>query len=431
MAFVSNSVDRADGPPCVSLYLPFRCARCYRETVNTALSIGDIVEVTTERLAYGGDAVARHDGLAVFIPLAAAGERLRVRITERKKNFARAAIDQVLEPSPSRREPPCQYFGECGGCQLQHLTYAAQLESKTGFVRDALERIGRIDWPHEIKIRSAAEFGYRGRAQLRIDRKTGRVGFNRAASNAVCDVTSCPILAPELDEALRSLREVVSAAFETDLSSSRFSHVDIAAGESGVSFEPSIEGLPGGALRRVVQTAVYTFTPSTFFQANREMLENLIGEAIGQDSGELAIDLYAGVGLFTIQMARRFARVIGVEADARTAQLALDNMTANGLTNVEFHSSSVEPWVKSFAQSKTERPDLVLLDPPRTGAAEAVAHIAALKPARISYVSCDPATLARDLRTLIDNGYQLSQVTAIDMFPQTYHIETVAALVRR
>src|SRR5438309_5505533 len=117
------------------------------------LSIGDIVEVTTERLAYGGDAVARHDGLAVFISLAAPGERLRVRITERKKNFARAVIDQILEPSPSRREAPCQYFGDCGGCQLQHLTYAAQLEAKAGFVRDAIERIARIDWPHEIKIR--------------------------------------------------------------------------------------------------------------------------------------------------------------------------------------------------------------------------------------------------------------------------------------
>ena len=133
------------GTPLQVHLLPSNPLTCYRDTVNETLSIGVVVEVTAERLAYGGDAIARHDGLAIFVPLAAPGERLRVRITERKKNFARGAIDRILEPSPSRREPPCQYFGDCGGCQLQHITYESQLESKIGFVRDALERIGRID----------------------------------------------------------------------------------------------------------------------------------------------------------------------------------------------------------------------------------------------------------------------------------------------
>jgi 23S rRNA (uracil1939-C5)-methyltransferase len=151
--------------------------------VEETLNIGDLVEVTTERLAYGGDAIARHEGLAIFVAFAAPKERLRVRITERKKNFARAVIDQILEPSPVRREAFCRYFGDCGGCQLQHVSYEAQLEAKTGFVRDALERIGRIDWPHEIEIRHGAEFAYRGRAQIKVDRKEGRVGFSRAASN--------------------------------------------------------------------------------------------------------------------------------------------------------------------------------------------------------------------------------------------------------
>lgn len=242
---------------------------CYRETVNeTLLSVGDIVDVSTERLAYGGNAVGRHNGLTVFIPFAAPGERLRVRITERKKNFARAVIDQILEPSLSRREAPCQYFGECGGCQLQHLTYAAQLESKTGFVRDAIERIARIDWPHEIKIRHAAELGYRGRAQVKLDRKTGSVGFNRAASNAVCDVASCPILLPELDEALRSLRGAFAGATVKDHILPNRSQIDLAAGESGVSIDPAFEGLPGGALQRTVNESVYNFSASTFFQAN-------------------------------------------------------------------------------------------------------------------------------------------------------------------
>ena len=398
---------------------------------NPRLKIGDIVDVSTERLAYGGEAVARHNGLAVFIPFAAPGERLRVRITERKKNFARAVIDQILEPSPSRREAPCHYFGDCGGCQLQHLTYAAQLEAKAGFVRDAIERIARIDWPHEIKIRHAAEFGYRGRAQVKLDRKTGSVGFNRAASNAVCDVVSCPILVPELDDALRSLRGAfVSATLEDHLLPNR-SQIDFAAGESGVSFDPAFQGLPGGVLQRSVNGAVYHFSASTFFQANPGLLDELVDEAVGSDSGEVAIDLYAGVGLFTIQLARRFRRVIGVEADRGAATFASENITANGLANVEFKNDVVEAWMKGFVETEAQPPDLIVLDPPRTGAAEAVNHIVAAQPSGITYISCDPPTLARDLRTLVDSGYELTKVTTIDLFPQTYHVETIAALVRR
>jgi len=398
---------------------------------NSLLSVGDIVDVSAERLAYGGDAVARHNGLAVFIPFAAPGERLRVRIIERKKHFARAVIDQILEPSPSRREAPCQYFGECGGCQLQHLTYAAQLDSKTGFVRDAIERIARLDWPHEIKIRQAAEFGYRGRAQVKLDRKAGSVGFNRAASSAVCDVASCPILVPKLDEALRSLRGALVSATVKDHVLPNRSQIDLAAGESGVSFDPAFEGLPGGSLERTVNGAVYNFSASTFFQTNPGLLNELVDEAVGSDSGDVAIDLYAGVGLFTIQLAKRFTRVIGVEADRGAANFASGNITANGLANVEFKNDVVEAWMKSFVETKAPPPDLIVLDPPRTGAAEAVNHIVAAQPNRITYISCDPSTLARDLRTLVDSGYELTKITAIDLFPQTYHVETIAALVRR
>jgi 23S rRNA (uracil1939-C5)-methyltransferase len=398
---------------------------------DTSLSIGDTIDVTTERLAYGGDAIARHDGLAVFVRYAAPGERLRVRITERKKNFARGVIDRILEPSPSRREPLCQYFGDCGGCQLQHISYDAQLESKIGFVRDALERIGRIDWPHEIKIRHAAEFGYRSRAQVKVDRRAGRVGFNRAASNAVCDVTSCPILVPELDEALRSLWRALGHEPGEDQSLPNRLQIEMAAGESGVSFEPSLGGLPAGALQRTVQGAVYNFSASTFFQGNPSLLDELVEVAVGETSGDLAIDLYAGVGLFTIQLARRFSRVIGVEADTAAANFALENISTNHLTNIEFHNSKTESWLKSFVEAKAPPPDLVLMDPPRSGAAEAITHIVGVKPSRITYVSCDPTTLARDLRTLLDSGYELTRITAIDLFPQTFHVETVAALARR
>ena len=391
---------------------------------HASLTVGDIVEVTAERLAYGGDAVARYDGLAVFIPLAAPGERLRVRIVERKKSFAQAVIERVLEPSPSRRKPPCTYFGDCGGCQLQHLSYQAQVEGKLGFVRDALERIGHIDWPHEIRILHGEEFGYRGRAQIKIDKKTGRIGFNRAGSNAVCDIVTCPILLPELNEALRPLRAIAS---EADVG-----QVEMAAGELAVSFTPAFAGLPAGALTRTLRSAIYNFSPSTFFQANPGLLGELIDEAVGGESGELAVDLYAGVGLFTIQLARRFNRVIGVESDRESARFASENLRANRITNAEFHVSDVETWLKrSLDEGITHSPDLVLLDPPRSGASPAVPLIVALKPARIVYVSCDPATLARDLRSLTDSGFGLSTITAIDLFPQTYHVETIATLENR
>ena len=399
------------------------------KTVNDTLKVGDVIEVITERLAFGGDAVARYDGLAVFVPFASPKEQLRVRITEKKKSFVRAVIEQVLAPSPFRREPPCQYFGKCGGCQLQHLTYEAQLESKAGFVRDALERIGRLDWPHEIKIISAAEFGYRSRAQVKIDWKARRVGFNRANSNVVCDVETCPILAPELDRALASIRDAV--ANPNDHTQSRSYQVEMAAGENAIALEPPIAALPGGPLRQVVHNAIYNFDPSTFFQSNSLLLDELIDKALGPrsgDRGDLAIDLYAGVGLFTIQMARRFKRVIGVESDARAAKYALQNIAVNELTNIEIQTSSVESWLESYLATNPTPPDFVLLDPPRTGAAESVPLIAALKPSRITYVSCDPATLARDLRVLVDSGYELSRITAVDLFPQTYHVETVVTL---
>ena len=401
---------------------------CYGQPVTSSpILVGDVIDVTTERLAYGGDAIARHEGLAIFVPFAAPGELLRVRITERKKNFARAIVDRILEASPTRRDPRCRYFGECGGCQLQHISYDAQLEAKIGFVRDALERIGRIDWPREINIRHRNEFSYRGRAQVKIDRKTARIGFNRASSNAVCDVSECPILVPELDAGIRSLRSALENS-EPRLPN-RF-EVEMAAGESGISFEPALEGLPGGPLLRIVGRAVYRFGPSTFFQANPGLLDDLIAEAVGDEAGTVALDLYAGVGLFTIQLASRFTRVIGVEADSGAAEFARQNIRENHATNVEFHNGKVELWLNNYLDSKGPSPDFLLLDPPRTGAADAISKIVKLNPARVTYVSCDPATLARDLRMLIDSGYELSRIAAVDLFPQTYHVETVAALVR-
>ena len=393
------------------------------------LGVGDVIEITTERLAYGGDAIARHEGLAIFVPFAAPNERLRVRVTQRKKNFARAVIDSILEPSNSRREPHCQYFGSCGGCQLQHLTYPAQLEAKVGFVRDALERIGGLKWHREIPIRHSEEFKYRGRAQIKVDHLNGRVGFNRASTVEVCDIKTCPILVPELDEALKTLRVKVGDSLKNRHQSSLRSQIEIAAGDSGVSIEPALREFAHSPLQRTVRGAIYRFGATTFFQANPGLLEDLIEAAVGVESGDLAIDLYAGVGLFSIQLARRFNHVIGVEADKSSAEFGRENVAANGLTNVEFHQSAVDSWLKRAIKARM-RADLVLLDPPRGGASEALPAVIELEPSRIIYVSCDPTTLARDLRVLTGSGYDIAGVTAVDLFPQTYHVETIASLVR-
>jgi 23S rRNA (uracil1939-C5)-methyltransferase len=398
--------------------------------VKSFLSVGEVIELTTEGIAFGGDAVARYKKFVIFIPMAAPGERLRVRITEVKKNFARASIEQILVASPSRREPACQYFGQCGGCQLQHIAGSAQLEAKAKFVQDALNRIGRIKWPHPVQVHSAAEFGYRCRAQVKLE-PTGdtsgriRIGFNRAGSRSVCDVDKCPILMPELNAALAQLRKTISICSDVQ----KLRQIEMAAGDAGVAFEPALPGLPSGTVERKVAGAIYRFSPATFFQVNSLLIEDLILTAVGSESGQLAIDLYAGVGLFTVQLARRFDQVIGVESEPRAAELALENFSANCISNVKFHTGRATAWLKERAAHQAgDTPDLLLLDPPRGGAARDIEYIVAIKPARVVYVSCNPTTMARDLRKLLDSGYELTEVTAFDMFPQTYHVETVAKL---
>jgi 23S rRNA (uracil1939-C5)-methyltransferase len=391
------------------------------------LRVGDLIEVETRSLAYGGQAVARHHGLAVFIPLAAPNEKLRVRITERKPNFARAIIEEILCAGEARRQPLCRHFGDCGGCQLQHISYPHQLDAKVEFIRDSLRRIARFDWEDRIQMHHSNEYGYRSRAQIKLQRVGDRmlIGFNRAGSHDVCDVESCPALSPELDEALRLVRARVESRKDEQLPK----EMEAASGDAGVSFEPSPEGMPQGAVEKKIGSFTYRFSPSTFFQSNALLLEELLSKAVGTRGGNLAIDLYAGVGLFTLKLAQSFSRVIGIEADARAVRFARENIRINRAENVEVRRAEVEKWIAEYAaRRKKDAIDFLLLDPPRAGAAGAIEAITRLRPSIISYVSCDPATLARDLRALIDSGYALKRVSGFDLFPQTYHVETVAHL---
>ncbi len=207
--------------------------------------------------------------------------------------------------------------------------------------------------------------------------------------------------------------------------------IEIAAGENGVAIEPGGSAHEARPVERRLRGATYRFSASTFFQGNAFLLDALIESAVRDYAGELAVNLYAGVGLFTIQLADRFNKVIGVEADRNAAMFARENISINNRSNIDFRNTTVKSWLMTATSGSAKpRPDLLLLDPPRAGAAEAIPHIIEMSPAQISYVSCDPNTLARDLRKLIDAGYELTRVTALDLFPQTYHVETVASLRR-
>lgn len=436
---------------------------------SPAVHVGDIIEVQTERLAYGGEAVAHYHGLAIFVPFAAAGETARVRITERKKNFARAAIESILLPSVDRREPLCPYFGECGGCQLQHITYTAQLSAKAAFIADALKRIGRIEWPHEIEIRSAAEFGYRTRAQIKIashgprpgerSRREGQdqdpransvremnrtrfsphqspkgdaafcIGFNRISSHIICDVVTCPVLVPELDSALGNIRQRLAADAVSSTACPR--EVALAAGDDRISCEPAVAGLPSGAVKQKIRGIEYHFDPRGFFQGNRFLLEDLVDAVTQKESGDFAIDLYAGAGLFAGRLGQSFNEIIAVESEPESAALGQQNMTANGLRNVQFINERAEGWLKRYLKSLSKdrmpRADLIVLDPPRGGAMSIVKDLLSIRPDRMTYVSCDPVTLSRDLGPL-SAQYDIVEILGFDLFPQTYHVEVVVRL---
>ena len=399
---------------------------------HQAIAVGETHEVSIEKLVYGGDGLAHIGSQAVFVPFAAVGDQLRVRITEVERNYARGVIEEILQPSASRRTPPCRHFGTCGGCQLQHLSYAAQLEAKVTFVRESLRRLGGIDWEGEIATRSAEEFGYRSRAELKIARgESGQtqIGYYRPASQNVCEVESCLILMPAANRELQRLHTEPSL-ISNDATRVHFTVGDTevivtpATGENGKS--EAVDAL-GTAYQRIAGIN-YGFGVRSFFQGNRLLVEELVRTAIGNASGKLAVDLYAGVGLFSLQLAKTFEQVVAVEGNRTAAGHGTENVRVNNVPNVRYEPLSVEAWLK-YKSVELPCPDFVLLDPPRSGVGpQVVERLAAMAAPQMAYVSCDPATLARDLKLLLSYGYSIESITALDMFPQTFHVETVVRL---
>jgi 23S rRNA (uracil1939-C5)-methyltransferase len=385
-----------------------------------------IFEVEIERLLPGGMGLAHAEGMTLFVSLAAPGDFLRIKIDRVQGTVGFASIVEILKPSALRIEPPCPYFGRCGGCDFQQLTYETQLRTKVEMIRDCLHRIAKIEDPGEIHITpSANEWRYRARANWQVDPDARLLGYYERGSNRVCDVEYCAVLAPQLEQTLEEVRKEVASK-----SLRQLKHIDVVVGDEGMSVAPSIAGFSNRTVSRRIGGETYSFSADTFFQVNHDLLEPLIAEAIGDAKGQMAIDLYCGAGLFTLPLARRFARVTGVEAHSRAVEFARRNVERAGLENVEIANLGVADWVKH--SRSFEVLDFLLLDPPRVGCENAViAGILAMRPRRIAYVSCDPATLARDLKKFIADDYLLDSVNAFDMFPQTHHVEVVARLTAK
>jgi len=422
------------------------------------------VEVEIERLLPGGVGLAHAEELTLFVSLAAPGDVLRVAIDRIQGKVGFASIVEILKPSPLRIEPPCPYFGRCGGCDFQQLTYESQLNAKVEIIRDCLRRIGKIETPIEIPIiPSPNQWQYRARAMWQVDASTSgekQLGYFERGSNRVCDVEYCAVLVPDLQSTLEQVR----TEFQATDAPERLRDIEVVVGNEGVSVAPPVAGFKTDIVTRVIGNETYHFSAEAFFQVNHELLVPLIAEALrnagraennaeedrplltnhvsSELKGKTAIDLYSGVGLFTLPLARRFERVIGVEGSARATEFARRNFEfAKGgsgptvgeglerrLGKVEIFNARVGDWLRQNSGS-TGPIDFLLLDPPRTGCENRdIAGILALHPERITYVSCDPATLARDLKKLIAGGYSLDSVVAFDMFPQTHHVETIAHL---
>lgn len=409
--------------------------------LSIALSLTD--------MAHGGSALGRHQGKVIFVPYALPGEQVTVEVLKDKRHFAHARLLEVQSPSPDRIEPPCPFFGKCGGCHWQHASYPAQLAFKTAIVRSQLTRLAKFaDPPVRDTIASPDPWHYRNHVQLAVSRR-GQLGFYAAASRHIVPVDECLLLHPLLD----TLFFALDLGFEANLPLRRLSlRAGVNTGDQMIIFEtvgdepPELEvdlsvscvllpqdGRPVNLIgfnRITERVAGQTFfiSPGSFFQVNTpqtETLIRLVTEYLEPAGDETLLDAYCGVGTWALTLAGRVAHVIGIES----APTAVEDFQINAeeMENVMILPGAVEEVLPGL-----EMPiDLAVVDPPRAGMTrEALAALVRLAPQRIVYVSCDPATLARDGRALVEAGYDLSTVQPVDMFPQTHHVETVSLWVR-
>ncbi|MBE0596407.1 MAG: class I SAM-dependent RNA methyltransferase [Desulfuromonadales bacterium] len=424
-----------------------------------------MIELTIESLAYGGSGVGRHDGKAIFVPFTAPGDRIRCRVEREKKNYADAELVELLAPAAQRRHPPCPVFGRCGGCQWQHLSYPEQTLWKERLLGEALRRQAGVIDPQVLPLVPAPdEWHYRSRVQFkcRLTPKGFVTGFYRRASHYVIDVAHCPISDQRLNQVLRLFRQWLPPSS----AAAQIPQLDLEVGADGTVravvhylgtdpeplaayLRPLAESIglalflqtgrkstltqvtgPSQLVIEVDEPALrLAYGAGGFAQVNLAQNRALVAavvQAAALTGTELVLDLFCGMGNFSLPLARRAAAVVGVEEYPPAIVQARQNAAANGVAGAEFHATPAEGAASRFG---TPHPfDLVVLDPPRTGALAVVKDLLQVRPQRVLYVSCDPATLARDLRPLLHGGYELVWSRPFDLFPQTYHLESLSFL---
>jgi 23S rRNA (uracil1939-C5)-methyltransferase len=446
---------------------------------------GDELDLQVDSLAYGGNGVARLNGFVVFVRRGLPGDRVRARVTKVKRGFAEALATEVLEPSPQRVDAPCSHFPECGGCRFQDLGYEAQVAAKEAQVRDALVRLGGIADPVlEPIVPAASIFHYRNKLEYSFTRTADgpALGFHRAGRwDEVLDIRNC-WLTTELGNAIRDVvrdwaREEGLEAYSQEDGTGYLRHLVVREGRNtgqalvqlvtapGEKFETGylvevlrrfpevrsihwavndspaeVTNLPTRlvwgeeAIEEELLGSRFRVRPNAFLQTNTEMAEVLYRLAIdyaGLTGQETVYDLYCGTGTIGLSMAPRALTVWGVDISEESIACALDNMELNGVTNAAFFAGNVSQSLEELAE-RAGPPDLVVVDPPRAGlAGKALRRLGRLEAPRIVYVSCNPTTLAGDLKALrADFGYELVRARPVDMFPHTPHVETVGLLER-
>lgn len=425
-----------------------------------------IVQITS--LAYGGKGVGRIDGKVVFVPYTAPGDSALVEIIEEKKGFSEGALKGLVTHSPLRQAPSCALYGVCGGCTLQHIGYAAQIEWKQKILADSLKRIGGIgDIPFDPPAGSPEVFNYRSRARFQVD--GGRWGFFETRSHRVVPMDACPLLDPVINRALARLKDIFSSGrhgkappiFAVDIGSDEAVEKAVAAfhvtEETGYPWEDllgtagplkGLEVWAGRPFRREKGERVFSSGDvllnyealgirygagiSVFSQVNRPQNRALIERVVeysALEGDERVVDLFSGAGNLTLPLARRARDTVGVEYSAEACAQACDNAAFNSVGAVGFISSQSVAWLERNAKPlEKDGVDVVVLDPPRGGELSAARALSLLRPKKIIYVSCSPPTLARDISLLTGRGYRVARAGLFDMFPQTFHIESVVRL---
>jgi 23S rRNA (uracil1939-C5)-methyltransferase len=418
--------------------------------------------VKIDDMAFRGYGVARIEGKVVFVPFSATGDEAWIEIEEEKKSYAIGRLKEITRPSSWRVEPPCPYFGACGGCQWQHIDYSFHGEIKKRILEDILRRMGKAkETPAITVVPSPRAYEYRTRVQLKVE--TGRMGYYRERSHELVEIDRCLISHPLINRIISSIRDEISAfppleGFEINVSPEEEKGVLLlhvtsdlprqkSFAESLLRSNPVLKGLAvigekasslyGDPFLHLAVPSFYEgqpqglklrSSPGSFFQVNPDQNQRLIETVlkfVEVKRGERVLDLYAGIGNLTLPLAARTQEVYGIEENTAAVKDAGFNAASNGLEGCAFIHGRVEKLLGRWEKGK---PDVIVLDPPRGGCIRIMDRIAGLMPGRIVYVSCDPSTFARDIRLFSEKGFELRRLTLIDMFPQSYHMEVVVLL---